>query len=571
MTPMRISDLITSAPRSAMRLASSWIVIVSGTTTSRTIFVCSRRSMRWRSRSRARRTEARLRVRSPPSSSRARVTVSLPRRRWSSARRTGAAGRFKSGRRPGRAAAGASSSSSTAGAAILPAAVSAATLAAAALPARSATSRRDSSSLRRASSSAVRRFASSSARVRASSSSGLRRASSSARSRASSAARSSSWRRRSASASAARRRASSSALRASCRTRTRVACSSAVSVRAVPAGRAVGRLPVADGAAGCARAAGWARATGRRRRLAAAGFRRAGRARRASCEPRPSPPSSGHARSSGAPGRSRPVGAAPSVPPERSVKGRFCSCSLASCSFASVMRFGTVLLSAPDLAGCNSSSTAAGPSRRERQRAARPASRDRAAAAGTVSRRPRRRARSGRGRTPRQARPRSAPSAHGRSRASSASLSPPALGAVPGAQQQRGPPVPYRLADPVEPGNGQPGPAAKPERVDNSAAPAEFRADPQDPAAPIPAAAPRAQRAASPPRVPLYRGAASTTNPVRGAARRYRARPSRRDRRQSAAAGRDRAPRRWRCSGAAATRQSRRLMPPQLAAAACST
>jgi hypothetical protein len=28
-TPMRISALITSAPRSAMRLASSWIVIVS--------------------------------------------------------------------------------------------------------------------------------------------------------------------------------------------------------------------------------------------------------------------------------------------------------------------------------------------------------------------------------------------------------------------------------------------------------------------------------------------------------------------------------------------------------------
>ena len=63
------------------------------------------------------------------------------------ARRTGAAGRFRSGRRPGRNAV-AGSSSSSAGIAILPAAASAATLAAAALPARSATSRRDSSSRR---------------------------------------------------------------------------------------------------------------------------------------------------------------------------------------------------------------------------------------------------------------------------------------------------------------------------------------------------------------------------------------------------------------------------------------
>src|SRR5579885_2144257 len=82
MTPMRISALITSAPRSAMRLASSWTVIVSGTTTSRTTFAvsCSRWCRRWRSRSRARRTEARLRIRSPSSPDSARVTVSLPTR-----------------------------------------------------------------------------------------------------------------------------------------------------------------------------------------------------------------------------------------------------------------------------------------------------------------------------------------------------------------------------------------------------------------------------------------------------------------------------------------------------------
>ncbi len=119
-------------------------------------------------------------------------------------------------------------------------------------------------------------------------------------------------------------------------------------------------------------------------------------------------------------------------------------------------------------------------------------------------------------------------------------LSPPAVRAVPGAQQQRGPPVPHRVADPVEPGNRQAGPSGKPERVDSSAGPARFRAGPRDPAAPIQAAAPRGQRPASPRRDPLYRGAASTTNPVRAAARRYRARPSRRVRRQSAAAGRDR-------------------------------
>ncbi len=336
MTPMRIIALMTSVPRSAMRLASSWIVIVSGTTTSRTILVCSSWCRRWRSRSRARRTDASERMRSPASSSSARVTVSLPRRRCSS-RRTGVAGRLISGRRPGRSAvAGASSSSGVT--AILPAAVRAATLAAAALPARSATSRRDSSSRRRVSSSSARFLPSSSARLRASSSSMRRRASSSARCLASSAARSSSWRRRSASASAARWRDSSSALRASCSARTRPARSSAVSARGTVTGRRTGSATGAVGAAaGRARAVAGAAGSGRPGSGAAPGAtRRFLRTSTVTVFERPCEklwrtcPVSTLRRSSSRP---RPR-----------LNGRFCSCSLASCSLASVMRFGTTIL-----------------------------------------------------------------------------------------------------------------------------------------------------------------------------------------------------------------------------------
>ena len=85
--PCFIRNLMTSTARSAMRLASSWTVIVSGMTTSRTIFSrgpCS--SVRARSRSRRRRIEASERSRSV--SSRALTSVSLPRRR-SSTRLTG--------------------------------------------------------------------------------------------------------------------------------------------------------------------------------------------------------------------------------------------------------------------------------------------------------------------------------------------------------------------------------------------------------------------------------------------------------------------------------------------------
>ena len=93
-TPIFINDLTTSTPRIAIRLASSWTVIVSGIITSR-ITLCG--SPDWvrrfcRSFSRARRTDARLRVRSS-SSFKASAMVSLPdRRRRGSPRRPGAAG-----------------------------------------------------------------------------------------------------------------------------------------------------------------------------------------------------------------------------------------------------------------------------------------------------------------------------------------------------------------------------------------------------------------------------------------------------------------------------------------------
>ena len=124
--------------------------------------------------------------------------------------------------------------------ATLPAAVSAATLAAAALPARSATSRRDSSSLRRCASSSERWRASLGGAAARLLFLDLGRASSSARRRTSSAARCSSSRRRSASAWRRWRRASSSALCASCTARTRPARSSAVRLRGITTGRRAG-------------------------------------------------------------------------------------------------------------------------------------------------------------------------------------------------------------------------------------------------------------------------------------------------------------------------------------------
>ena len=78
--PILNRALTRSAPRSAMRLASSWTVIASGTTTSRTCLADGPASMWWRfSFSRARRSAASERARLSSSSLRARVTVSLPR------------------------------------------------------------------------------------------------------------------------------------------------------------------------------------------------------------------------------------------------------------------------------------------------------------------------------------------------------------------------------------------------------------------------------------------------------------------------------------------------------------
>ena len=85
-------------------------------------------------------------MRSSSSSSSARVTVSLPVRGACSSRRGAAAGRLRRHARPGAATRGRFFLCSSSTALTLPAAVSAATFAAAALPARSATSRRESSS-----------------------------------------------------------------------------------------------------------------------------------------------------------------------------------------------------------------------------------------------------------------------------------------------------------------------------------------------------------------------------------------------------------------------------------------
>src|SRR3954451_4843193 len=46
-------------------------------------------------------------------------------------------------------------------------------------------------------------------------------------------------------------------------------------------------------------------------------------------------------------------------------------------------------------------------------------------------------------------------------------FSPSARRAIPRAEQQGSPPVAHRVADPVEPGNGQTGPSGQPERIDN--------------------------------------------------------------------------------------------------------
>jgi hypothetical protein len=84
MTPMRNSAFTTSPPRAAMRLASSWTVMVSGRTTSRTtrsVPARRRASSCWRrSRSRARRMLAMERLRSSSPSIAACTSMRPPRR-----------------------------------------------------------------------------------------------------------------------------------------------------------------------------------------------------------------------------------------------------------------------------------------------------------------------------------------------------------------------------------------------------------------------------------------------------------------------------------------------------------
>ena len=291
--------------------------------------------MRWRSRSRARRTEASERIRSPASSSSARETVSLPvRRRWSS-RRTGVAGRFSPG--GGRRAAAAVSSSSSAGRHLAGGrerrdlgggrlAGALGDLAARFLllaPVFFVLGRAVSRPPRRASSPLLPRS--------------RRRASSSARSRASMA------RAPPPGAGVRPRRA---------RRGVAILVGLARVLEDADAGRLLFGGQRARNTERAARRLGGRRGSGGGRLGAGNGRLRrlGGRLGRA-----PPGATTRFLRTStvtaferpcgklGAPGRSRPVGAA-RASRRRSVKGRFCSCSLASCSFVSVMRFGTIIL-----------------------------------------------------------------------------------------------------------------------------------------------------------------------------------------------------------------------------------
>ena len=211
MMPFFISTLTTSAPRTAMRAARSWTVMVSGSTTSRTIGSAWPAIWR-RSRSRWRRSAARLGPRR--SSSSASGPTMWRSTRFGPPSRPGR-GRVVGGRRSGilprslprRASASLSVSSRVA---LAPAggrrAASAVVAGAAALgaspgrPVRASTSRclrsssassfaAWSSALRRASSSCLRRASSSALRLAEASSSALRRAASSAARREFSSAR----------------------------------------------------------------------------------------------------------------------------------------------------------------------------------------------------------------------------------------------------------------------------------------------------------------------------------------------------------------------------------------------
>ncbi len=179
--PILNSALTRSAPRSAMRLASSWTVIDSGTLTSRTCFCAGPDSMWWRfSFSRERLSAARLRARFSSSSDKARETVSLPRWRCSSRPRPGRAGsvRLGAGAWVGRRKLRSSSAAAlpgSAGVAAASAGVSTAGSTGASAALRLSSARRRSSALISFCSRSSRRRASSSEFMRASSASRSRR------------------------------------------------------------------------------------------------------------------------------------------------------------------------------------------------------------------------------------------------------------------------------------------------------------------------------------------------------------------------------------------------------------
>ena len=190
-----IRRFTTSAPRTAMRLASSCTVIASGTTTSRTtgLSPSARIASRARrfSRSRWRRSDARLRPRcSPTVPSRASESLILPPRRRGWSRREGLAGRRCSPRRrglPRSSSAGAAPGRAGRTAPAAPGAAAASALGSSGCGSLRAAS---SSALLRASSSALRRSSSSLFRRSAWACSAACRSSSTARRRASSTARS---------------------------------------------------------------------------------------------------------------------------------------------------------------------------------------------------------------------------------------------------------------------------------------------------------------------------------------------------------------------------------------------
>ena len=145
-------------------------------------------------------------------------------------------------------------------------------------------------------------------------------------------------------------------------------------------------------------------------------------------------------------------------------------------------------------------------------------------------------ARRGRGRTPRPIRRRVSTSTSGKSRPSPAHLPRPLSRAVGRREQHRRLAAAQRRAHPLEPGDRQAGAPRQAEQVAATLAPAAHRSGRRGRGGTVTGRRAASRESALATAVPLYRGAASTTNPVRAAARRHRARPHRPVRRRTAAA-----------------------------------